>query len=74
MRPSRATRTRHTPVSTRSGGDLLQVVLRREMSMADEVVLNKSAVIERCLKRITEEREGREDSWRATTPGRMLSC
>lgn len=52
----------------------MQVVLRREMSMADEVVLNKSAVIERCLKRITEEREGREDSWRATTPGRMLSC
>lgn len=29
--------------------------------MADEVVLNKAAVIERCLERITEEYEGHED-------------
>jgi uncharacterized protein YutE (UPF0331/DUF86 family) len=29
--------------------------------MADEVVLNKAAVIERCLKRIAEEYEGHED-------------
>lgn len=29
--------------------------------MADEVVLNKAAVIERCLKRVTEEYEGHED-------------
>lgn len=29
--------------------------------MADEVVLNKAAVMERCLKRITEEYEGHED-------------
>lgn len=29
--------------------------------MADEVVLNKAAVIERCLKRIGEEYEGHED-------------
>lgn len=31
------------------------------MSMADEVVLNKVTVIERCLKRIGEEYEGHED-------------
>ena len=29
--------------------------------MADEVVLNKAAVVERCLKRITEEYEDHED-------------
>ena len=29
--------------------------------MADEVILNKAAVIERCLGRITEEYEGNED-------------
>lgn len=29
--------------------------------MADEVLLNKAAIIERCLKRIAEEYEGRED-------------
>lgn len=29
--------------------------------MADEVVLNKAAVMERCLKRIAEEYEGHED-------------
>ncbi len=30
------------------------------MSMADDVVLNKAAVIERCLKRVVEEYEGGE--------------
>lgn len=29
--------------------------------MADEVVLNKAAIIERCLARIAEEYQGRED-------------
>src|SRR5204862_3354274 len=54
---SRPPRSRATPTSTRSDAESSKTSCARGGSM-DDVVLNKAAIIERCVRRVREEHAG----------------